>query len=66
MPRVGSSIMKTRGSRSSHLPKMTFCWFPPERLEIKSSGPMHLVRMVFNCFVVAFVILCSESAGPFL
>ena len=48
--------MKTFGSRSSHLPKMTFCWLPPERLEIKSSGPMHFVRMVVSCFEVAFVI----------
>ncbi|MEH3077806.1 MAG: hypothetical protein PGN11_14255 [Quadrisphaera sp.] len=28
--RVGSSTSSTRGSRSSHLAKSTFCWLPPE------------------------------------
>ena len=66
MPLVGSSIMKTWGSRSSHLPKMTFCWLPPERLVIMSSGPMHLVRMVLISLLVAFTILGVDSAGPAL
>ena len=56
----------TRGSRSSHFPKITFCWFPPERLVVISSGPIHLVCMTLISFVVAFVIFVSERAGPVL
>jgi hypothetical protein len=31
MPRVGSSRISTFGSMASHLPRTTFCWFPPLR-----------------------------------
>ena len=64
MPRVGSSIMKIWGFLSSHFPKMTFCWFPPERLAIISSGPMHLVCMILISLAVAFTILVLERATP--
>ena len=31
-PRVGSSTIRMRGSRASHLASSTFCWLPPDRL----------------------------------
>ena len=39
MPRVGSSMMRMRGSVASHLPSTTFCWLPPESWPTTCSGP---------------------------
>src|SRR4051794_8675211 len=44
MPRVGSSMMSTRGSVASHLPSTTFCWLPPERNPTGSPKPCSLMR----------------------
>ncbi len=43
MPRVGSSMISTRGLAASHLASTTFCWFPPESCRTNCSGPR--VRM---------------------
>ena len=64
IPLVGSSIINTCGSLSSHFPKITFCWFPPERFEIISFGPIHFVRIVLISSAVAFSIFESERAIP--
>ena len=48
------------------MPKITFCWLPPDRLVIMSSGPMHLVRMVLISLPVAFTIFGLDRAGPTL
>src|SRR5450830_410476 len=37
IPRVGSSRIRSLGTVASHLAMTTFCWFPPERLEIACS-----------------------------
>ena len=34
MPRVGSSISRTRGRRCSHLATTSFCWLPPESVPV--------------------------------
>ena len=39
MPRVGSSMISSRGLVASHLPSTTFCWLPPESLPTICSGP---------------------------
>ena len=39
MPRVGSSMIRMRGSVSSHLPSTTFCWLPPDSWPTTCSGP---------------------------
>src|SRR6185369_16851044 len=39
MPRVGSSMMRTRGSVATHFASTTFCWLPPESCFTRCSGP---------------------------
>ena len=39
MPRVGSSMMRMRGSVASHLPSTTFCWLPPDSCADDLLGP---------------------------
>jgi len=39
MPRVGSSNRSTLGLEASHLPRITFCWFPPESFSTRASSP---------------------------
>src|SRR5262249_4766201 len=43
MPRVGSSMMRMRGSAASHFASTTFCWLPPESWRAGWSGPRALI-----------------------
>ena len=43
MPRVGSSMMRMRGSVASHFDRPTFCWLPPE--SFPTIWPMPLARI---------------------
>src|SRR5262249_34952556 len=50
-PCVGSSRMRIRGSAASHLPRTTFCWFPPERLRTTCAGD---VALMLSCSMNRF------------
>ena len=58
MPRVGSSMIRMRGSVSSHLPSTTFCWLPPESWPTTCSGPR--ARMP-SCLIEAAA-RCASAA----
>ena len=49
MPRVGSSMMRMRGSVASHFDRPTFCWLPPE--SFPTIWPMPLAR-IWNCLTL--------------
>ena len=40
MPRVGSSMIRTRGAVASHLLSTTFCWLPPDSFSTTCSVPL--------------------------
>ena len=66
MPRVGSSKSRTSGSVKSHLPRITFCWLPPERLLIFVSCVGVLVRIALMDQPVSARMDFSLKAIPFL
>ena len=49
-PLVGSSMKRISGSAVSHLPKITFCWLPPESWKSFVSMEGALMRSWENCF----------------
>src|ERR1035437_9456806 len=56
MPRVGSSMISSDGLRASHLPRTTFCWFPPDSVETVLA-----IRENFSCTRPAHVVASSRS-----
>ncbi len=64
MPRVGSSSSSTVGSVSSHRPRITFCWLPPDSDRILVSCDGVLTRMERMHQSVASFILRLLRNGP--